>query len=280
MLPMTIPETKSSYTPLLVIILIVAAFFLGSLTTKVQYLEKGQTTQTQQAAGTATQPTTQTQAAQQPPQAKQADLATIQALFTDKNIHFGDKNGKNLIVEIADPSCPYCSIAGGHNAALNKQAGPQFALPADGGTYVPPVPEIKKLIDDGKASFVWIYYPGHGNGEMGTKALYCANEQGKFWEVNDKLMTNEGYNLLNNDIKNDKTKSQALADFLASAFDPAAMKNCLDSGKYDAKLQEDVSTSTKLFTYFQNPGTPGFFINTTPFAGAYSWKDLIASVKN
>lgn len=299
MVPMTIPENKSStflsrgvdsrsktqdfekvldksaYTPILVIILLIAAFFLGSLTTKVQYLEKGQTTQAQQAA----QPTTQAQAAQ-PQQAKQADLATIQALFTDKNIHFGDKNGKNLLVEIADPSCPYCSIAAGHNPELNKQAGPQFALPADGGTYVPPVPEMKKMVDEGKASFVWIYYPGHGNGEMGTKSMYCAHEKGKFWEVHDKLMTKEGYDLLNNQVKNDKTKSQALADFLASVFDPTDMKTCLDSGKYDARLQEDVATGTKLFTYFQNPGTPGFFINTTAFAGAYSWKDLLASIKN
>lgn len=267
-------ENKTSYTPALVIILLIAAFFLGSLTTKVQYLEKGASQTQPQVAGA------QAQTPQQPTQPKKADLATIQALFTDKSIHFGDKNSKNLFVEIADPSCPYCHVAGGHNPELNKQIGAQFALPADGGTYIPPVPEMKKMVDEGKASFVWIYYPGHGSGEMGTKALYCANEKGKFWDVNDKLMTNDGYNLLNNTVKNDKTKSQALAEFLASVFDPTDMKTCLDSGKYDAKLQEDVATSTKLFTYFQNPGTPGFFINTTAFAGAYSWKDLLASVKN
>lgn len=277
MLAMIIPENKSTYTPILVIILLIAAFFLGSLTTKVQYLEKGGTQTTQQVAGAQTQPTT----AAQPP-APKIDLATIQALFTDKNIHFGDKNNKNLIVEIADPSCPYCHVAGGHNPELSKQINPpQFVYASDGGAYIPPVPEIKKLVDQGKASFVWIYYPGHGSGEMGTKALYCANEKGKFWDVNDRLMTNDGYNLLNNEVKNDKTKSQVLADFLASVFDPADMKTCLDSGKYDAKLQENVATgSTLLAPFGQRAGTPSFYINTTGFPGAYSWKDLLASVKN
>lgn len=268
---MATTENKTSYTPALIVILIIASFFLGSLTTKVRYLEKGQTTQ----------PTGQnTTQAQQPPQPKEVDINKIKALFTSKNIVFGDKNNKNLIVEIADPSCPYCSIAAGHNPELNKQAGPQFSLPADGGAYVPPVPEIKKLVDAGKASFVWIYYPGHGSGEMGTKAMYCAHEKGKFWPVHDKLMTKEGYDLLNNQIKNDKTKSQEIANFLAESFDPDQMKSCLDSGKYDAKLQEDVATGTQLFTYFNQPGTPGFIINTGSFGGAYSWKDLASSIKN
>ncbi|MFI5305056.1 MAG: hypothetical protein ACHQYP_09720, partial [Nitrospiria bacterium] len=34
-------SNKAKYTPILVILLIIAAYFLGSLTTKVQYLENG-----------------------------------------------------------------------------------------------------------------------------------------------------------------------------------------------------------------------------------------------
>lgn len=268
-------ENKSSYTPALIVILVIAAFFLGSLATKVQYLEKT-ATQPQ----TAGQQTAQAQTQAQPP-APTVDINTIKALFTEKNITFGDKNNKNLIVEIADPSCPYCSIAAGHNPELNKQAGAQFSLPADGGTYVPPVPEIKKLIDQGKASFVWIYYPGHGSGEMGTKAMYCAHEKGKFWEVHDKLMTKEGYDLLNNQVKNDKSKSQEIAIFLTEVFDTNEMKTCLDSGKYDSKIQENTTIGTSLLASFgQRAGTPSFYINTTGFPGAYSWKDLASSLKN
>ncbi len=210
-----------------------------------------------------------------PQQAPVVSLDTVKLLFDKKNIVFGDKNNKNLLVEVADPSCPYCHIAAGLNPQLNKEVGARFTLTSDGGTYVAPVPEMKKLIDQGKAAFVWIYSPGHGNGEMGTKAMYCAYEKGKFWEVHDKLMSNAGYDLLNNVVKNDKNKSKELSDFLVSVFDANQMKQCLDSGKYDSKLAEDTASATSIGIN----GTPGFYINTTSFAGAYSWKDMESALQ-
>jgi protein-disulfide isomerase len=133
---------------------------------------------------------------------------------------------------------------------------------------------MKKLLDSGKASFVYIYFPGHGNGEMGAKALYCAYEKGKFWEVHNLLMSSNGYNLMNNDIKNDKSQSGKLADFLKSAIDSSFMKSCLDSGKYDNQLTTDINIAQSLGVQ----GTPGFFINTTPYPGAYSYKDMQTTV--
>jgi len=105
---------------------------------------------------------------------------------------------------------------------------------------------------------------------MGTKAMYCAQEKGKFWEVHDLLMTNKGYELLNNTVKNDKTKSGELSQFLASAVDSSFLKGCLDSGKYDSRLQNDVALSQSLGVN----GTPGFFVNAQNYAGAYSFKDM------
>ncbi len=262
-------DQKISYTPILVTMLIVASFLIGSLTTKLQMAEKGSITQ--QVQGAQVTPAQQAPAA---PPAPKITLDTIKNLFVDKNIHFGNANNKNLIVEVADPSCPWCHVAAGKDPELSAQMGKKPV--SAGGDYLPPLPEIKKLVDAGKASFVWIYTPGHGNGEMGTKALYCANEQGKFWEAHDKIMSNDGYNLLNNDVKNDKTKSQTLVDFLASAVDPTQLKTCIDSGKYDTKLQDDIKIATSLGI----TGTPGFFINATAFPGAYSWKDMESSIKN
>lgn len=259
-------------TPVLVILLIVAAFFLGMLYNKVQSLEKEKQAGTL-GATTTTTATQQGQPAQPTPVTVTKDQ--IKALFTDKNLTFGDKNSKNLLVEVADPSCPYCHAAAGHNPELNKQMGSQFQLDSDGGTYAAPVPKMKELVDEGKAAFVYIYTPGHGNGEMGMKALYCANEQGKFWEAHNKLMTNAGYELMNTTVKNDKTKSQEIVDFLSDVVDSSTLKSCIDSGKYDSKLTQDVSTASSLGVQ----GTPGFFVNTTRFAGAYSWKDMQSAVK-
>ncbi len=256
---------------ILLIAVIAGSFFIGSLWTKVQVLEKGGVT----TAAKTVQPTTPTtNAAPAAPPAAQHDQ--IKDAFNKSLVKFGDANKKLVFIEVADPSCPYCQVAAGHNSELNKQIGDRFKLVADGGTYVAPVPEMKKLVDSGKASFAWIYTPGHGNGEMGTKALYCANEKGKFWDVHDKLMTSEGYNLLNNIVKNDKTKTQELVDFLKSSMSPTDLKACLDSGKYDNRLSEDVSLASGLGVQ----GTPGFFVNTSRFAGAYSWKDMESAVKS
>ncbi len=215
------------------------------------------------------------QAAPAQPSQTSITLDQVKNALKKSVVKFGDQNSKLTVIEIADPSCPYCSAAAGLNPALNKQMGAQFTLVADGGTYVAPVPELEKLAKDGKAAFAWIYAPGHGNGEMGTKALYCAFEKNKFWEAHDLLMSTNGYDLLNNKVKNDKTKSGDVADFLQAAVDSSFMKQCLDSGKYDSKLNDDVALAGSLGI----SGTPGFLVNTTPFRGAYSYKEMESAVK-
>jgi protein-disulfide isomerase len=258
----------------LVVVLVGAAFFIGNLTAKVQFLEKGATAV----------PVTNTTPQAGQPAAPSVSLDTIKALFGKDLIKFGDANRKVLFVEVADPSCPYCHIAAGVHPEINA-ASAQFKMVSQGGTYVPPVPEMKKLVDAGKASFVYIYDPGHGNGEMGFKALLCANEKGKFWEAHDLLMSGKGYEIQNGTdaagaastgpvVKNDKTKSGDMATFLASAVDATFMKSCLDSGKYDARL----GTDTQLAGSLGVNGTPAFFVNAQNFAGAYSFKDMQSAV--
>ena len=258
---------KPNYSVILVILLAAASFLIGRLSAQVEYLKGG--------AGTAAAPTAAPQQPAQQPQAAAVTLDQVKALVDSKNnIAFGDKNKKLIFVEFSDPSCPYCHIAGGKNPELNKQVGSQFTLVADGGTYVAPVPEMKKLVDSGKAAFVWLYANGHGNGEMATKALYCAYEKGKFWPVHDTLMSNKGYDFINNTVKNDKTKSAELAEFLKQVISSNDMKSCLDSGKYDSRTAEDQALATSMgFS-----GTPHFFVNTQPFVGAYSFKDMESAV--
>lgn len=252
--------------PVLLLASIVLAFVVGILWQRVSSLEKGSNSGT-----TAGAQTTDTGA--QPTQ-KPLSLTLVKDVFKKDVIKFGNENSKLLFVEVADPSCPYCHVAAGLNPELNAQMGGRFNLVSEGGSYVAPVIEMKKLAQEGKASFAWLYSPGHGNGEMGTKAMYCAHEKGKFWEVHDLLMTNKAYDFLNNTVKNDKTKSQDLANFVSSAIDPAFIKSCLDSGKYDKRLQEDIAIAQSLGI----SGTPGFLVNSQLFAGAYSFTDMKSAV--
>lgn len=253
------------------------AILLGSLVIAVAILMQGGVIKINPkvSGGQAVAPVASPAPAQQAPQQPKATLVQVKDAFNKSLIKFGDSNKKLTIIEVADPSCPFCHIAAGKNPELNKQVGARFTLVSDGGSYVAPVPEIQKLVSEGKAAFAWIYTPGHGAGEMGTKAMYCAFEKGKFWEVHDLLMNSKGYDLLNNQVKNDKTKSGDIASFLQPVFDSVAMKQCLDSGKYDKRLQDDVSLAQSLGI----SGTPGFYLNDTSFSGAYSYKDMESVVK-
>jgi protein-disulfide isomerase len=259
---------KNNLTKYVVLAFAIAGiFYLGFLGKKISTLEK--TVSSLKVGGTDTTAGTTGQ-----PQAKpKISLDLVKNAFNKAVIKFGDANNKVIALEISDPSCPYCQIAGGKNKELTNQS-PQFKLVEDGGTYLAPVPELKKLADSGKVAYALLYTPGHGNGELGMKALYCAFELGKFWEANDLIMSGAGYDLMNNKVRNDKAQSGTVADFLASAVDKTKMKTCLDSGKYDGQLASDQAVAQGLGV----SGTPGFFINAEMFAGAYSYKDMEPAV--
>lgn len=245
---------------ILILLLMAVSFFSGYLLMKTTSLQKS-LVDAKAAQGTGT--------AQQAAPPTTVSIDKIKPLFADGYIHFGDNKNKVLIVEITDPSCPYCHIAGGHNPELSKQANFQYVT--DGGQYNPPVTGIRQLVDEGKASLAILYGTGHGNGRLGMEALYCAFEKGDFWPVHDKLMTNESYTLLNDTVKNDRAQSQKLVDFLADVTDAGAMKSCLDSAKYESKLTRDEQEIDPGLSF---QGTPHFVVNDKIVNGAHDFKDI------
>lgn len=246
---------------LMVVLLVVGAYFLGVYKTKTEYLEKG--------IATAAQGVQQAAPVPQP-----IDMAKVDALFADKdNLVLGKRDAKIKFVEFSDTSCPFCHVAAGMNPTLSTQMNPRFTPVSAGGTYDPPVLEIKKLVDEGKAALLWLYTPGHGNGELGTLALYCANEQGKFWEAHDKLMSSEGYTLVNDKVLNDRAKTGEVASFLKGAVDSNKLKSCMDSKKYESRVTGDPQVASG----FGYGATPTFFINDKVVEGASSWTEAFKS---
>ncbi len=254
-------------SPVFVILSIVLAFFVGVLWQKTKSLEG------QKVAGTQVEDKGSNQQAQ-PAQAA-VSLETIKGLFDKDVIKFGDKDRKVIFVEISDPSCPFCHIADGYDPELAASVGDRFKYSSKGGSYVPPGPEMEKLVNEGKASYIYIYAPGHGSGELGMEALYCAFEKGKFWEVKNALMTNAGYTLMNETIKNDKGNVARLADFLKGVIDSEFLKSCISSGKYDQRLKTDAQLARGSLNF---EGTPDFYVNDVNFAGAYGWDQMKPTV--
>ena len=262
------PVQQNQQSPITFILLIVVVVLLGFtlyLSSQISGLKKSIEAGAQ-AGGTQQQ--------QQQPAAVKVSMNQIKKFFANGFIHFGDANKKVLIVEVNDPSCPYCHIAAGQDPELAAQSG-NFKYITDGGTYTPPVTEMRKLVESGQASYAMIYGTGHGNGKLASEALYCANEKGKFWEAHDKLMSNAGYTLLNDQVQNDRSKSSQLVDFLSDVVDSNFLSGCLSSAKYEKSLSRDENLARQIG--FQ--GTPHFVVNTTQFGGAQDFKKISPAIQ-
>ena len=146
----TSPVVVKQNNTILYVILVVLVAALGFMFYKMNSLEKKLATANTQATQ------------QQAPPPTSVTLDKIKPLFAKGYVHFGDAKRKLLFVEVSDPSCPYCHIAAGQDPELAKQASsPQYSFQynTDGGTYDPPVTEMRKLVDEGKASYALIYAP-------------------------------------------------------------------------------------------------------------------------
>lgn len=173
---------------------------------------------------------------------------TLQQILNTQKIILGNKEAPVSIVEIADPSCPYCSVVAGNE---NFLSAPQFS------GITPPMPEIKNLVKQGKANYVWIYYPGAGRGDITAQIFYCAHEKDKFFEVHDKLMKGEGYQIATDKLQNNLNNIQVVLDYIKDVVDTDFIKECVNSGKYKQTLSDDIQLAASLGA----TGTPNFFIN-------------------
>ena len=146
----------------------------------------------------------------------------------------GSKTAKVTIVEFSDYECPFC--------------GRHFQQ-----TY----PQLKKdYIDTGKAKLVFKDFPlsFHPQAQKAAEAARCAGEQGKYWEMHDKLFSNQE----SLSVENEKKWAKEIG------LNSAKFDSCLDSGKYAGAVQSDSSYGQSIGV----SGTPAFFINGKLISGA------------
>jgi protein-disulfide isomerase len=153
-----------------------------------------------------------------PTRAKITDLSGVSML--------GSKTAPLTIVEYTDYQCPFCQ---------------RFHVTAFG--------ELKKAyIDTGKVRFFSKDMPldFHPNAMRAAMAARCAGEQGKFWELRDTM----GANPNSLDLEH-------IVGFAADLkMDTAALRTCIDSGKFKERVQNDVLEAMKIGA----TGTPTFIV--------------------
>ncbi len=138
----------------------------------------------------------------------------------------GDAKAKVMVVEFSDYQCPFCG---------------RYA----NDTY-------SKIVDDyvktGKVRYMMRNFPLeqiHPNAVKAAEAAECAGDQGKYWEMHERLFKNQ----------NQLDAKELPAHALVLGMDQPKFQDCMSTGKFTAKVKADIADGAKLNVR----GTPTFF---------------------
>jgi protein-disulfide isomerase len=144
----------------------------------------------------------------------------------------GKADAPVTVVEFSDFQCPFCQ------------------------RVMPTLKEVRGKYGD-KVRLVWKDFPLtqiHPQAFVAAQAGNCAREQGKFWEYHDTLFGNQSA------LQPDNLKKYA-ADL---GLDAAKFNQCLDSSKYEARVQDALAVGGRLGI----GSTPMVFVNGRLINGA------------
>ena len=228
-----------SYTPILATLLVIAAFLLGILITKVQYLENGSQTNNIVAQTGQTGTTGNTA----PTAGQKVDVGVG---------HFpaqGDPNAKVKIVEFADFRCPFCE-------QFYKESENQI---------------INDYVKTGKAVFYFRHFAFLGPASVvAANAAECANEQGKFWEMHNYFYSNQPPESDTSIYTVDKLTG--IAGTLG--MDTNKFSSCLTANTYQKNVDKDQSEGQTAGV----SGTPTMFINGVSIVGAEPYATIKSQI--
>jgi protein-disulfide isomerase len=123
---------------------------------------------------------------------------------------------------------------------------------------------------EGKVQLVLYPIAFRPKGEGVTQAVWCAGEQGKFWEFHDMLFRRWGL------WNNLDAPFQRLLDFAKDLnLDVTALKNCVESGRMQSRVDADRAYAQQL----QVNSTPTLFINDNRVVGVQGEGDLVRLIR-
>ncbi len=172
------------------------------------------------------------------PGSKDTSTTEQTGVSLDDDPVIGSKDAPIAIVEFSDFQCGYCRLAW-------KETVPEL---------------LKNEIAAGKVKLVYRDFPiqsAHPSAVMAAEAAQCANEQGKFIEMHDKIFSEQ-------QKISDSTQQFTIAfsedDIKKWAsevgLDTSAFNSCLSSDKYLPEIEKDLQDGVNAGV----TGTPTFFI--------------------
>ena len=145
------------------------------------------------------------------------------------------------LIEFSDFECPFCQ------------------------RVAPTLKQVRQAYGD-KVRIVWKDFPLtqiHPNAFKAGEAGHCAAEQGKFWELHDRLFGNQQALMV------DALKGHAST----LGLDTAKFNACLDGSKYAERVRDGIAQGTRLGVN----STPTIYINGRLVSGAQPY-EVIAGI--
>ncbi len=146
------------------------------------------------------------------------------------------------IIEFSDYQCPYC---GRVTPTLDK--------------LLAAYPDKIKLV------FKDFPLPNHPLAPKASEAAHCASEQGKYWEMHDRIFANQQA------LEVPALKKHAVD----LGLDTARFDQCLDSGKHADIVKADLDEGQKLGIQ----STPTLYINGRPVVGAQPYEYFVSVIE-
>ncbi len=175
-----------------------------------------------------------------PAAAEPQDNVVYKAIIGDAPIK-GPKESKVTIVMWSDYQCPFCS------------------------RVEPTIEQIMKAYPkEVRVAFKQLPLPFHDKAHLAAEASLAAKEQGKFWQMHDKLFSNQQA-LGRQDLEK---YAQELGLNLHK------FREALDTGKFKQKVDEELAEGNKIGAN----GTPAFFINGKSLSGAQPFEAFKAKI--
>ena len=138
----------------------------------------------------------------------------------------GSEYARVALVEVSDFECPFC-------ARYSMQTSAEV---------------VREFVQTGKIRYAFVHLPiaSHRHAFKAAEAAMCAGDQGKFWEMRDRLFANQSAL-----ARPRLPESAAAIGLRVDAFN-----SCLDSARHAPLIQADIATASK----FGVRATPTFFI--------------------
>lgn len=170
------------------------------------------------------------------------DIAKTVRVIDESDHYQGNLSAPIQLIIYDDFECPFCATFAGIVKQVQKEFGEKVVVAVRHYTL-----------------------RSHSNALPAAVASECAADQGKFWEMYDKLFANNKDGKLS--MEQYKLNAQEIG-LETDKFD-----KCLDNYQYKDKVSEQTQEARS----FGVSGTPGGFVNGEPIPGAYPFEDFVGS---